>query len=294
MTSFDDPKYLPTERDSAFRSAAAMTRAQPSVVVVTVLAASLILALATMVWMAERSVAGGLRRLAESIKISVAVNPQASRKDVDDLSGRIRSTPFVGGALLRTKEEALSQLEKEALPGLREAANPLPDVWIVTLNKTAFVNTDSSILTAFSNSRDVLAAMPNVDSVTLDMRWIGTVERWRKALIVHRMFLFLAVGGATGMLLLLLFFLSARAFRNHSESTVRALALVEAFVLIVSFVISSAIAWMCEYAIVSVIDERWKLYFDSASLIDVRPILVALVGASLMAFAGTLLSVSRR
>jgi len=175
MTRFDADPSSGGPPESSLTSARGTIARHPGVFIVAIALASLSIALASALLLAGQGARYQLARTIGALQLSVFLQPQVSRADAEGLRGRIEGTPAVVGARLRPREDAMAALVDSGFSSLPTKGNPLPDVWLVTLGPTG---ADAPTLAArIVNTRLALAALPGVDSVRVDSRWVDLLDR---------------------------------------------------------------------------------------------------------------------
>lgn len=104
-----------------------------------------------------------------ALEVSVFLDPGAPAPAAHELAGRLRARAGVGAVRVITADEALSEFRERsgfgaALDILRD--NPLPAVLVVTPAP------DAADAGSLAQMADEIEALPEVDLVQLDMRWL--------------------------------------------------------------------------------------------------------------------------
>ena len=177
MTRFDaGPSTLGAD-DSSTISARAVVAMHPGTVVLSILLAALMIAIAASLLFVGQGAQYRLASAIDALQLSVFLQPQASRADAEGMRARIEAVPFVVGARLRTREDAMTSLVGAGLPALATKANPLPDVWIVSLGRPNGSNDAPALSARVADTRVALEALPNVEAVRVDARWVDLLDR---------------------------------------------------------------------------------------------------------------------
>ena len=178
MTRFDADALSRTRASSSSGSARSTIAGHPAVFVLSTLLASFAICVACAVLLVGQSAQYQLARTIDAVRLAVFLQPHVSRSEAEGLKGRIEASPHVAGATLRKREDALTALTGGGLESLAIKPNPLPDVWIVTLGLAKVDAASHTLSSQIADSRSALAALPGVDSVRVDGRWIGVLDRW--------------------------------------------------------------------------------------------------------------------
>lgn len=177
MTRFDADIPLDRSTDRPASSVRAILASGFGTLVLFILLAGLAIAVAMGVLLAAQGAQVKLARTIDAFQMSVFLQPQVARSDAESLRGRIEAIPAVAGARLRTREDAVATLVGDGLSALTTRVNPLPDVWIVSL-RGASPGVELSRLSArVADTRAALEALPGVESVRVDGRWVDLLER---------------------------------------------------------------------------------------------------------------------
>ena len=200
---------------------------QPSVFAAALLLSGLAIALTVLGLVLVQEAGVQVDRAIGRTELSLFLSPQTSRTDAASLQDAVLGAPGVASASLRTRESAVQESGELSAPLLRDAQNSLPDVWVVTLKVPP---TDRSLAHDISAARAALGGLKGVDTIVVDARWVGIVDRWLLPMRRH--------GNTFVPLLLvafyvadfLLFFIAGRAMAPASSNrSMRALAYIGTF-----------------------------------------------------------------
>ena len=177
MTRFDAGSSTAVPAFFSSTTVRGLVALHPGTFVLSILLASLMIAVASGLLLVGQGARYQLGRTTDALQLSVFLQPQATRADAEALRTRIEAVPAVVGARLRTREDAMIALVSGGLPALSTKANPLPDVWIVSLGHATGSDGDLSFAARVARTRVALEALPNVESVRVDARWVDLLDR---------------------------------------------------------------------------------------------------------------------
>ncbi len=214
MTRFDDPSHA--GRQSTVGAALRLMGHHAGVMAVVIGAAAVALWLAGLALLAIDFAGMQWSAATGSIRLSAFLSTTASRSDAEALQARIEALPEVGQAVLRRREDGLASLADGGLPALSSRPNPLPDVWLVSLRPSAW-NATRTVSERVGEVRAALAALPDVDTIRVDQRWIARIDAWSP--LVRRTVPIAASGAVAFAILacLVLFFLAGRAVTRDAD-----------------------------------------------------------------------------
>ena len=211
MTRFDAGSPSVHPEDSSFTSARATVASHPGIFALSNLLAALAIAVACALLLVGQGARYQVARTIDGLQLSVFMQPQASRADAEGMRPRLEAIPTVVGARLRTREDALTALVGAGLPALVGKANPLPDVWLVSLASPVAGSPESPLAARIADARAALASLPGVESVRVDGRWVDLLDR-SSAWVAHGMTVAIwTISTALLASLLGFFFLTGRA-----------------------------------------------------------------------------------
>ena len=228
MTRFDSAPGFGVRPAPSSGSVRPTIAGHPAIFVVSILLAGLSICVVCGLLLIGQAVQHQLARTIDAVQLAVFLQPHLGRSDAESLKGRIEASPHVAAAALRKREDALAALTSGGLESLAVKPNPLPDVWIVAL-ALAKADIAHSLSSQIADSRSALAALPGVESVRVDSRWIGTLDRW-SSWMGHGMSL--ATWIASGALIFGLFCLFFLAGRGYAVSAPDRAARVQALATI--------------------------------------------------------------
>lgn len=293
MTAFD-AHLRPQGEVTAWGGAVAMLRAHPGVVIMTILAAATIVFLAFLALIAGQEVEFNARRAANEIQASILLRPQTSRAAAEALKEQLDALPVIRNASLQTKEAALAALEANGLPSLSRA-NPLPDVWVVTLGLGRPGDATTSLSVRMAEARQSLARLPEVESVDVDAEWLATIDRWHAVSATGVRIGLLVLFPIVCLLLGSVFFLAGRGFAGAAVEADRVGAgsptIVGILVGLASLLVSAALIAAATFGAQSV-GLDWKPMADRAGQMSATS--VAALGLSTLVLATLILALSIR
>lgn len=177
MTRFDADIVSERSADAPASSVRAVVASHPGVLFLSVLLTGFAIAVAAGLLLGAQGAQVKLASTIDALQMSVFLQPQVARGDAEALRGRIEAIPTVAGARLRTREDAATTLAGSGLSALTARANPLPDVWVVSLRGVSSGAEPLRLSARVANTRVALEALPGVESVRVDGRWVDLLER---------------------------------------------------------------------------------------------------------------------
>ena len=204
------------DRHSGLQTASAILAEQPLIVFVAVLVTALVSCIGLLALDARQSTSIILNRMVSATKVVVFLDPQTSPQNSETIGVRLKAQPGVGDIRFRPKEQAFGGVAgAQGDMGSASMEMLLPDAWVLSL-QTPVSDRDSGQLSLVSTAEQLqraAAALPGVESVRFDRRWITELDRWAKLFSDLATAELVCIVGVLFVLLFSIFFLASRTLR---------------------------------------------------------------------------------